>query len=123
MLDGRRPHTGGWHFEWVVPRETREELPSHLVEQQLSLKDERWEEVVVDGSGTGCYVSNLGRFQNSIRVFTPRPNEGCTYARVKIGGDILLFHRVVLTAFEGECPNGCSGGEGVFCSMSNRSCA
>eukprot|EP01049_Picozoa_sp_SAG25_P025780 SAG25_NODE_12455_length_280_cov_0.569061_1_plen_69_part_01 len=63
----------------------------------------------------GRYVSNLGRYQDSLgRVHTPRPSADETYARVgmRIGGVnvTFLFHRLVLAAFAGECPDGCSGG-------------
>ena len=131
VLSGKARHTGGWFFKRVVEPETRDELTKDLLDLGLSTADERWEEVTTeDGEPLNCYVSNLGRYQDTWgRVRTSRPSAGTTYAviGITIGGVVKLFsfHRLVLIAFApcsetGGCPDGCSGGETDlhFCSVS-----
>ena len=75
---------------------------------------ERWESVMIDDETTGAEVSDQGRFKDTFnRYKTPgtarTAREADAYVRVKILSIDYIFHRLVLTAFHGPCPNGHSG--------------
>ena len=129
---------GGWRIERVVPLEeeklSTDEIATRLgiSQEQASTFTETWKPIIVDGHDTGAQLSDVGRFKTASHdadsgkrtLFTPIVDGDGDYARVGLkmpdgSHKKFLFHRCVLTAFEGPPPideaASATDGKTVFC--------
>ena len=106
---------GGYWFEYVLPVELKDELPTHPLDPglfaQFAVEDEVWKPVVFKGNAYEAEISNLGRFKApSGQLRTVLPTSDQEYAAVVLPGNVHAYvHQLVLTAFVGDCPEGHSG--------------